>query len=205
MPLLPEKLGGEGGFDKLRMAGWQGGPFVTLSFGTRGFAKRWFPEIPQWGGFARIAMEHGIGVVWLGGPEEVALGNRLAAEVPGSWNLTGQTSIPEACAIQSRAWGNVAVDTGLAHTAAATGRPTVTVNGLSPDQLMNPLGPFALTVRGPCIDVSGARTTLGAEETQSTAHRVYPLRVWNLLFGLVMESEGRPLNVAQTAGAREHS
>jgi heptosyltransferase-2 len=205
MPLLPDKLGGEGGFEKLRAAGWQGGPFVTLSFGTRGFAKRWFPEIHQWSGLARIAVEHGIGVVWLGGPDEVVLGNRLASEVPGSWNLTGQTTIPEACALLSRAWGNVAVDTGLAHAAAATGRPTVTVNGISPDQLMNPLGPFALTVRGPCIDVSGTDTTLSAEETQGTAHRVYPLRVWNLLEGLVMESEGRLLGATASGETHVHS
>jgi ADP-heptose:LPS heptosyltransferase len=205
MPMLPEKLGGEGGFAKLQAAGWQGGPFVTLSFGTRGFNKRWFPEVPQWSGFARIAMQHGLGVVWLGGPDEIELGKRLAEEVPGSWNLTGQTTMPEACALQSRAWGNVAVDTGLAHTAAGTGRPTLTVNGVSPEQLINPLGPFALSVRGPCIDVSDAPTPLGPEEIQGTAHRVYPMRVWNLLQGLVMESEGRLLDAALSLGVREDS
>jgi ADP-heptose:LPS heptosyltransferase len=113
--------------------------------------------------------------------------------------------MPEACAIQSKAWGNVAVDTGLAHTAAGTGRPTLTVNGVSPEQLINPLGPFALSVRGPCIDVSDAPTLLSPEENQGTAHRVYPMRVWNLLQGLVMESEGRLLNAALPMGAREDS
>ncbi|WLT33234.1 glycosyltransferase family 9 protein [Geothrix sp. PMB-07] len=205
MPMRPDRLGGEAGFAKLRQAGWQGEPFITLAFGTRGFNKRWFPEVAQWTGIARIAREKGFGVVWLGGPDEVELGNRLAGEVPGSWNLTGQTTMPEACAIQSVAWGNVAVDTGLAHTAAGTGRPTVTVNGVSPEQLINPLGPFALSVRGPCIDVSEDPTPLGPEEIQGTAHRVTPLRVWNLLEGLVMESEGRLLGAKASGENHGHS
>ena len=194
MPMRPEQFGGQGGFAKLTAAGWQGGPFLTLSFGTRGYNKRWFPEVSRWTGLARIAQENGLEVVWLGGPDEVELGDRLADAVPRTLNLTGRTTIPEACAIQSRAWGNVAVDTGLAHTAAGTGRPTVTVNGASPEQLINPLGPNALSVRGPCIDVEDA-LPLGDEEIlDTTATRLSPLRVWNLLQGLVAESEGRRLD-----------
>ena len=194
MPMLPERLGGLGGLEKLQKAGWRGGPFVTLSFGTRGYNKRWFPETQQWTGFARLAQAKGLEVVWLGGPDEVALGRRLAEGAPGSLDLTGQTSLPEACAIQSRAWANVAVDTGLAHTAAGTGRPTLTVNGASPEQLINPLGPFALSVRGPCIDVADPQPLDDEVDLNSTAYRVSPQRVWNLLQGLVADSEGRTLD-----------
>nr|WP_275975905.1 glycosyltransferase family 9 protein [Geothrix terrae] len=194
MPMGPERLGGLGGLEKLRAAGWKGGPYVTLSYGTRGFNKRWFPEVPQWTGFAQLAKANGLEVVWLGGPDEIELGKRLAELSPGTLNLTGQTSIPEACAIQSRAWGNVAVDTGLAHTAAGTGRPTITVNGASPEHLINPLGPFALSVRGPCIDVADPQPLEGEVDMNSTAYRVSPLRVWNLLQGLVAESGGRMLD-----------
>jgi len=194
MPMRPEEFGGQGGFAKLSEAGWQGGPYVTLSFGTRGYNKRWFPEVRQWTGLARIARAQGLEVVWLGGPDEVELGNRLAAGAPGTLNLTGRTTIPEACAIQSRAWGNVAVDTGLAHTAAGTGRPTVTINGGSPEQLINPLGPNALSVRGPCIDVAEPLLLEPGEEIMdTTATRVTPQRVWNLLQGLVADAEGRTL------------
>jgi len=189
-PMRPAQFGGQGGFELLRQAGWKGGPFVTLSFGTRGYNKRWFPEIEQWSGFARLVQEAGLEVVWLGGPDEVDLGGQLAAQVPGSLNLTGRTSIPQACAIQSEAWGNVAVDTGLAHTAAGTGRPTLTVNGASPEELINPLGPFALSVRGPCIDAGVSRPTDLKVELDSTAYRVSPLRAWNLLQGLVAEHDG---------------
>ncbi|MFN7957762.1 MAG: glycosyltransferase family 9 protein [Holophagaceae bacterium] len=205
-PMLPAQFGGQGGFDLLREAGWKGGPFVTLSFGTRGYNKRWFPEISQWTGLARLAQEAGLEVVWLGGPDEVPLGAQLAAQAPGSLNLTGRTTIPQACAIQSEAWGNVAVDTGLAHTAAGTGRPTLTINGASPEQLINPLGPFALSVRGPCVDV-GEPPPHGPEvDLDSTAFRVSPLRVWNLLQGLVAEADGgRKLGLELPEALREHA
>jgi len=193
MPLRPEQFGGQGGFAKLQEAGWLGGRYVTLAFGTRGHNKRWFPEVSQWSGLARIALEQGFEVIWLGGPDEVELGNRLVAAVPGTLNLTGRTTIPEACAIQSRAWGNVAVDTGLAHTAAGTGQPTVTINGASPEQLINALGPRALSVRGPCIDVAASQAYGGEEIMDTTALRLTPQRVWNLLVGLVVDGEGRLL------------
>ena len=81
-----------------------------------------------------------------------------------------------------------------AHTAAGTGRPTVTVNGGSPEQLINPLGPNALSVRGPCIDVAESLVLEPWEEVvDTTATRVSPQRVWNLLQGLVADAEGRIL------------
>ncbi len=205
-PMIPAQFGGQGGFDLLREAGWKGGPFVTLSFGTRGYNKRWFPEVPQWTGLARLALEAGLEVVWLGGPDEVPLGAQLAAQAPGRLNLTGRTTIPQACAIQSEAWGNVAVDTGLAHTAAGTGRPTLTINGASPEQLINPLGPFALSVRGPCVDVGEPQPHGPEVDLDSTAYRVSPLRVWNLLQGLVAEADGgRKLGLELPEALREHA
>lgn len=205
MPLLPEQFGGQGGFAKLHEAGWLGGPYVTLSFGTRGFNKRWFPEVPQWTGFAKIAKEKGLEVVWLGGPDEVEQGRQLAGLVPGTLNLTGCTTIPEACAVQSRAWGNVAVDTGLAHTAAGTGQPTITIGGASIEHLINPLGPYALSVRGPCVDVTPPLLLDGGVDLGSGSHRVSTMRVWNLLQGLVAESSGQTLDAGILVADREHA
>ncbi|MDR3672780.1 MAG: hypothetical protein P4L36_18185, partial [Holophaga sp.] len=47
-PISPDRFGGLGGTAKLAAAGWAGGPYVTLGFGTRGDAKRWFPEEEKW-------------------------------------------------------------------------------------------------------------------------------------------------------------
>jgi ADP-heptose:LPS heptosyltransferase len=125
--------------------------------------------------------------VWLGGPDEVPLGKELAALAPGSIDLTGRTSLPEACALQEAAAGNVAIDTGLAHTAAATGRPTVTLMGHSPEPLIAPVGPRAITVRGSAVD-SFPGESEGFETYGSVAHRVHPERVMGLLKALMAEA-----------------
>jgi ADP-heptose:LPS heptosyltransferase len=184
--LGPHNLGGQRGPDLLRAAGWQGEPYVTLAFGTRGYTKRWFPEHRTWPELASLLLAKGFRSVWMGGPDEVALGRELAALVPGSLDLCGRTSLPEACAIQAGAAGTVAIDTGLAHTAAATGRPTVTIMGHSPEPLIAPVGPRALTLRGSAVD-SYSGESEGFETYGSVAHRVHPDRVLRVLEALMAE------------------
>jgi ADP-heptose:LPS heptosyltransferase len=185
LPLTPDRMGGAGGEALLRRAGWNGGPYVTLSFGTRGFNKRWFPETRKWPELARLLQAEGFTAVWLGGPDERDLGAELAALAPGSINLAGLTSIPEACAIQSAAFGNVAIDTGLAHTAAGTGRPTVTIIGASPEPLISPQGPRALTLRGPVLDLTDHDEP--GDACGASSHRVEPGRVLQVLHVLARE------------------
>jgi ADP-heptose:LPS heptosyltransferase len=200
-PITPGRFGGWGGPEKLAAAGWRGGPYVALGFGTRGDAKRWNPEEEKWPALARLLQERGFGVAWLGGPDERDLGGRLAAATPGSFDLTGRTTIPEACALQHGAAGNIAIDTGLVHTAAATGRPTVMLNSVSPEPLISPLGPLALAVRGPLLDVDeGSR---GGFAPWDTAHRIPPERVLNLLLALMAEAGAGPFTLAPGAAARE--
>jgi ADP-heptose:LPS heptosyltransferase len=184
-PITPERFGGLGGRAKLAAAGWGGEPYVTLGFGTRGYAKRWFPEEEKWPALARLLQARGLAPVWLGGPDECDQGRRLCAAVPGSFDLTGRTTIPEACALQRGAAGNIAVDTGLVHTAAATGRPTVMLNGVSPEALIYPLGPLALSVRGGFLDTDG--DPMGGSAAANTIHRLQPERVMNLLLALMAE------------------
>jgi ADP-heptose:LPS heptosyltransferase len=179
-------LGGRRGLDLLRAAGWQGEPYVTLAFGTRGHTKRWFPEHQTWPGLALALQAKGYCCVWMGGPDEVSLGRELATLAPGSLDLCGQTTLPEACAIQAEAAGNVAVDTGLAHTAAATGRPTLTIMGDSPEPLIAPVGPRAITLRGSAVDSFRGESD-GFETFGSVAHRVHPDRVLRLLEALMAE------------------
>ena len=192
-PMTPERFGGRKGPEKLGTAGWKGEPYVTCAFGTRGYNKRWFPEEVKWPALARLLQGQGLGVVWLGGPDEQDLGRQLAVLAPGSYDLTGKTSLPEACALQHGAYGNVAVDTGLAHTGAATGRPTLTLLGGSQDPLINPFGPYAVGIRGPAAETLEPRA---AYETHGNpAHRVSPQRVANLLHALAAEAQGRTLPV----------
>ncbi|MBI4913333.1 MAG: glycosyltransferase family 9 protein [Acidobacteria bacterium] len=192
MPVGPDQLGGRAGLDKLRAAGWDGRPFVGLAFGTRGYNKRWFPERETWPALARLLQAQGLDAVWLGGPDEAELGRELAALAPGSHDLTGRTSLPEALAIQHEAYGNVAVDTGLAHTAAATGRPLAALMGGSPDHLIAPVGPRVALLRGSAVDNRPGESE-GFDTVGSSAHRTSPLRVLNALHALAREARGEAL------------
>jgi ADP-heptose:LPS heptosyltransferase len=188
-PLCPTILGGLKGPSRLREAGWSGGSYVTLAFGTQGFGKRWFPELDRWSALGNLLQSRGLGVVWLGGPAEVELGGQLAARVPGSFDLTGRTSIPEAVALQSGAYGNVAIDTGLAHTAGATGRPTVVIVGVSSplwscEPLFGVQGPKVLTLRGSELALGPAPDF---ETHGSLAYRIPVERVANAIDALAAE------------------
>lgn len=184
----PANLGGARGMDVLRSAGWSGEPYVTIAFGTRGYGKRWFPETRTWPEMAREIARRGFRCVWLGGPDEVALGRELAVLAPGSIDLTGKTTIPEACAIQASAAGNVAVDTGLTHTAAATGQPTLTIIGVTPEPIAMPVGPRSISLRGSAVD-SFPEESLGFETHGSVAHRIPPGRAAALLCALISEAD----------------
>lgn len=185
LPIGPFNLGGEGALTRLKEAGWQGERFVTLNFGTQGYGKRWFPEHETWPALARLLLAQGIKVVWNGGPAEVALGAELAALAPGSWDLSGKTNIPEGIALQAEAWGNVAVDTGLAHSAAATGKPTVVLMGPSQEFLYLPVGPKVVALRGCPVPVQAE-----SEEGQAWGpiQRIPPERVFRTLAMLAEEA-----------------
>ena len=189
-PVTPDRFGGQGGRAKLEAAGWKGEPYITMGFGTRGFTKRWWPEEVKWPALARLLQDRGFAVVWLGGPDEVEQGRGFKAAVPDSYDLTGQTTIPEAVALQHGAAGNVAIDTGLCHSAAATGRPTIMINAVSPDPEITPLGPLAISVRGPFLETVGAIKT-DFETYGSASHRITPERVWRLLAALMDEDKAR--------------
>jgi ADP-heptose:LPS heptosyltransferase len=188
LPLCPALLGGASGLDLLRQAGWDGRPFVTLAFGTRGDEKRWFPERENWPALARIFLEQGLAVVWVGSPDERPLGSELALRAPGSFNLTGQTTIPQVCAIQHAAYGTVAVDTGLAHTSAGAGRPTLTLINRSLEHLIHPQGPYSVALRGAAMRISGPEPE--ANPQGGAAHRITPERAANLLHALAAEAAG---------------
>jgi ADP-heptose:LPS heptosyltransferase len=190
MPITPDRFGGRGGMEKLAAAGWNGRPYVTLAFGTRGLPKRWFPEEENWPALGRLLQDRGYDVVWLGGPDDAQQGRALSARVPGSYDLSGRTTIPEVCALQHAAAGNISIDTGLAHTAAGSGRPTVMINGISPEPLIHPLGPITLTVRGPSVDTEAASRTF--ETYGSSSFRIHPERILNLLEALMREDAGVP-------------
>lgn len=191
--LGPHNLGGASGLDLLREAGWDERPFVGLAFGTRGDSKRWRPEAELWPELARRILAQGLGAVWLGGPDERGLGAELAALAPGSLDLCGRTSIPQAVALQAAAYGTVAIDTGLAHTGAATGRPLVCINVHSPEALVAPQGPHVALLRPSVVALDPRERDLGPE---LRGDRVTPAHVLNVLHLLAREAAGQDLGPA---------
>ena len=190
--LTAARFGGEGGRAKLQAAGWDGKPYVCLAFGTRGDSKRWFPEQETWPALAKLLLDQGLDVVWLGSPGERELGRTLCERAPGSLDLTGSTTIPEAFAILREAYGTIAIDTGLAHLSAGSGRPTVTLNSHSPEKLIQPIGPFSTMLNGPMVDLFPGQSR--GWSVLSPAMLRLPLgRIVSVLHLLARESKGAVL------------
>jgi lipopolysaccharide heptosyltransferase I len=100
-------------------------PWLLLGPGSRWVTKRWPPE--HFASLARQAQDRfGGTVIFVGGREEMALAQAVAAHLTGPVrDLTGRTSLPRLAAVLARADVMLANDTGPLHLAAALGRPVV--------------------------------------------------------------------------------
>lgn len=87
-------------------------------------AKRW-PEDR----FAALAAGLGLPCAVIGGPAEAPLAAAIGAAVPGTVDLTGQTSFADIAALGRRAAFCVGNDTGPTHLLAAAGCPTLALFG----------------------------------------------------------------------------
>ena len=84
------------------------------------------------------------------------------------------------------------MDTGLAHTGAATGAPMVVLMGGSMEHLIAPVGPQVVTLRGSAVDSRDGESE-GFDTWNAVAHRVSPLHVRNCLTALAHAAQGRTL------------
>lgn len=102
-------------------------PFVLLLHGTKWRTKRWAPE--RWRELARIAAGdgHAVCLPWQSA-EERRRAEAVAGCVPGA-RVLPPADLDHVAGVLARAAGVVAVDTGLAHLAAALSVPTVTLYG----------------------------------------------------------------------------
>jgi len=143
----------------LGRAGLAGASFAVLGPGAvYGPAKRWGPER-----FAALGRRLGVGglrvLVCGGGAERETCGAVAAAVGGGTRSLAGSTSLPAQAALCAQAALVVCNDSGLAHLAAATGAPTVTVFGSTSSAWSAPLGPRVRVVqRAPVCSPCFART-----------------------------------------------
>lgn len=117
--------------------------YVAFIVGSIAATRRWFPE-----NFARVAdlinAELGLKVVVLGGPEDVAIAEKvvnLCASETQILNLAGQTSLRETLLLFKEARAVVTNDTGPMHAASAIGVPVVTWFGAANEDEIAPPSP----------------------------------------------------------------
>jgi ADP-heptose:LPS heptosyltransferase len=89
---------------------------------------------------ARHCVRRGLRVVVTGGPEEAALGDGVSASTPGAVSLAARTTMLELLDVVGHAAIVVSGDTGVAHMATATGRPSVVLFGPTPPAWWGPPG-----------------------------------------------------------------
>lgn len=117
------------------------GPWITLLPGARWDNKRW-PVAKFIALVRRLRVSSGLRFAVLGGMEDVALGQAIAADNPDRClNLTGQTSLWEMIEWLRRSRLIIANDTGPVHVAAALGRPLIAFYG--PTSPLN-TGPYGM-------------------------------------------------------------
>jgi ADP-heptose:LPS heptosyltransferase len=185
--LGPDRFGGASVLQALRAQGWDGGPYAVFGVNPllASSQRRWFPEREPWRRLAALARAQGITPVLAGGPEHQAELDPLALET-GSLSMAGRTTLPQLMALLANALGTISVDTGIAHLAAATGKPTVVVFSDGEEFLDLPCGPRVLTLRG---DPAGAPAYPITPESMARAARPWALatatipadRAWALL------------------------
>lgn len=100
---------------------------VFAPFTTRP-QKHWFEDAWQALG-PRVTDELGLTPLILGGPADRDAAQRIAAAIPGSISLAGDTALTEAAALIERAALLIGVDTGLTHMGIAFATPTVALFG----------------------------------------------------------------------------
>lgn len=114
--------------DRARAAAWLaaagiGTPFVALAPGSIWGTKRW----PY---YAELARNLDIAVVAVGGPDDAALGQAIAAAAPGrAVNAAGVLSLRESAALIERAAVLVTNDSAPLHLATGVGTPVVAIFG----------------------------------------------------------------------------
>jgi heptosyltransferase-1 len=104
-------------------------PFVLLLHGTKWRTKLWSPQ--RWRALARLAAGdgHGVCLPWQTGAER-RRAEAVAIAAPGA-RVLPPADLDHIAGVLARAAGVVAVDTGLAHLAAALSVPTVTLYGVT--------------------------------------------------------------------------
>jgi ADP-heptose:LPS heptosyltransferase len=110
-----------------RSPAWRQSPKLIFGVGARHALRRWRPE--RFAAIARRAVDAGIGVVVMGGPDAAEEGAAITALAgPGVVNATGRLTLAQSAALLTPRDLYVGNDTGTMHLAAAAGCSCVEIS-----------------------------------------------------------------------------
>lgn len=92
---------------------------------------------------ARLLVARGLRPMVVGSASEWELGSKITADIPGSENMAGATSLEGLAALLASCSGFIGNDSGPMHLAAALGVPTVGIFGSTDPSWTGPVGPRA--------------------------------------------------------------
>lgn len=115
------------------------GTLIGVHPGSAWATKRWLPE--RFAELCRRLKADGLTPVLVGGPDDAALGERIARD-SGALNLVGKTGLEDLKGLMGRLAAFVTNDSGPMHLAAASGVPVVALFGATTRELgFFPYGP----------------------------------------------------------------
>jgi ADP-heptose:LPS heptosyltransferase len=152
-----------------RTAEWRDAPKLAFGVGAQNAFRRWRPE--RFAAIARRALDRGVGVIVVGGPDAAEEGDAIEAIAgPGVVNATGRLSLVQSAALLTPRDLYVGNDTGTMHLAAAAGCSCVEI---SPHPIDGDPGvgtsPVRFAPHGVPAIILRPSTGLGACDRQCTA------------------------------------
>jgi heptosyltransferase-1 len=144
---------------------------ALLLHGTTWSSKRW--PLEHWTRLARALLERGLTpLVTHVGAEEAAVAQAIVAGAPGTRPI-GRRRLADVATMIAGASVVVGCDTGLAHLAAALGRPTLALFLSTRPDLTGVVGPRAETIEaaGDCVPCRTRNCRIGAADTARTCVR----------------------------------
>ena len=123
--------------------------FIAVHAGASFEGRRWPPERFA-AAISEIAVETGLDVVLVGGPDERQIAERIVAETASPVvNLVGTLSLEALLAVLEQARLFLGNESGPMHMAAAAGIPVVGLFGLTPPSQWGPVGVPSIALRPP--------------------------------------------------------